>query len=290
MKRSFQIGTAFVFCLISFAARGQSVLQVKDKAFLFKSGATKIGDVLSIYDTGGTVKGTARVKQAGKNQSVAEILTGSVSVGDQVGVGETDSSKISIGKEPPPSPSRFQFAAGLSYAILSSAKFSGTLSQGADYGFSAEGKSGTGGAISADVRFWLNDSYGLMTGFDYELERKIDAGLRYKLDDLPTIDSSDDKYQNLSVYLNFVFRFSTIYMPVGLNYSMVKYSSADASTATGSLGYQVGVGGMAMNHLALELFYRVSNFKFRTENASGTIKDFSTAPISSVFVSAKWVF
>lgn len=281
-----------LFAIFPLRAMAEPVLQVKGSNFLFQAGSFQAGDSLTILGPDGQPKGTARVKQAGKNQSVGEVMSGQIAPGDQVSVGDpnmTPPLPPQLRPRPPPTSTatKFQFSVGLSYPLVTTGKFAGQLS---DFPATAEGKSGSSVILTADFRHWFNDSYGLFYGLDYELDRVLDNGLKYTIEGAPATNTNTDKYSNLLVHVSFVFRYANVYVPVGLNYSTITYTTIGKGAVSGGLGYQLAVGTSVWRNLTVELTYRAHNMKIKVDYPNLESLNFSTATISELLLTARWVF
>lgn len=264
------------------------VMQVKGQNFLFQAGTYKAGDAVTILGVDGQPKGTARVKQAGKNQSVAEILTGSAAIGDQIGPSDQPSLPVSR-RTAVAAPIKFQFSAGVGYAATATAKLSGTRNSGFDSSFSAQGKSGSAVYLVFDFRHWFDESYGMIYALDYGMDRKVDSGLVYTDDGFSTTYAMPDKYSNLSLSANFAFRFSSAYLPIGINFNLPKLTTTGSGSMSSSLGYQVGFG-YQVNQLAFEVWYKIGNYKIKSDYSDVDGVNFSTATLTELLLTTRWVF
>lgn len=278
--------------LLSFPlfAGAESVLQVKGKKFLFEAGGFKNGDVLTITGTDGSSKGSAIVKQAGKNKSLAEVTSGFVAVGDTVS-SESSSSGGSSFSSSSGRNRKFVFGAGLSMGLSNTLKMTGTYNAGfGNQTLDSSGKSGTGFGLIGDAQYWFTDMLGATATFEYEMDRKADAGLTHKINGSTVTISSDDKIQLIYLTANGAFRFKQFYFPIGINYPLVlKYSSSSPVTIGVQMGYQFGAGWKITEHIGVEFLYRITNFQVQVKTTTDT-RTWDTAQLTGMLLQGKYWF
>ncbi len=112
-----------------------------------------------------------------------------------------------------------------------------------------ESTSDSSGAVAIGVRYVAAPEYG--TGFlidlSYELSREFESVGSPKMSLIP-------------IELSGLFRNDKVYGFAGVNLPIVASNSGWASSPSGQIGIQLGVGVLAIPKLSFELYYRTLNF------------------------------
>lgn len=281
-----------LFLLLPFHANAESVLQAKGNQFLFEAGMYKNGDILTIFGPDGNAKGTARVKQAGKTKSLAIVTSGSVANGDTVGFDTGGGGMASAGSgSRSKSKTGLVFNAGMNLDLMATFKGSGTYTLGTTQNLESSGKSGTGFALLGEAQYWFSDMWGAYGGIEYALDRKVDGGITHTTPSGSTTVANDDKLSALFFTGGGLMRFGKLYIPVGIVYPMVTYKSSNGGTqVAGQLGFQFGGGWMITDRIGAEFNYRITNFQLRIDGTTTGTFIYTSASVTSMFLTGKFFF
>lgn len=208
---------------------------------------------------------------------------------------------------PTPSPQetlparRVRFAAG---AYLSSAKKlkfdSITVANGTDSATgSLENSTDASGGVFIEINEMPPHAMGYSLGVAYERKREIDSGTMTLNGQTVSSVSSGEKttFDFFLLYVNAIYRFDSIYIPFGLNYSFPRFEQG--SNATGvltsrsDLGAQFGIGIYLNDSVQVEALYRNVNVDLKLRNAgtnSDINVDYNTGSLSGGLVQLKISF
>jgi hypothetical protein len=146
-----------------------------------------------------------------------------------------------------------------------------------------------GAAIELGYSYMPTKSFGLTAGLSYGFPQKLARGTQAG----QNIIITDTNIQVTEIVLGTQFRDDRLYVPVGLIYSLFKFSpyagypgSADAK---GGVGYQAGLGFMINQRLSLEALYRATMTSL-TINATGLTQDYGKGELSYLTLVGKVYF
>lgn len=168
---------------------------------------------------------------------------------------------------------------------------------------------GTGGTItgSADLeyskvlslliegRMLPRDSWGTLIGLNHEFERNFEGGTISGGGTTVTMSGSGNvsKMQFTTLYASAAYRWETFYLPFGLNFNSVTFTPASGATgnssASGSVGVQLGGGWMISPTFAVEAYSWVTSMKLKATNTTDTL-DYGIDNFGSLRVFGKFIF
>ena len=190
----------------------------------------------------------------------------------------------------------WRLTVGLSYSLQSQENFNSSslpsISSNAKAQFNLE----NGIALDIDARLLAQKSWGLLVGLNIDSGRTVTSGTLTSSSGIavsyPTVDSS--KLQTTLLYAEVAYRWKQLYIPVGINYGIFKYtprsSFLGSANATGGLGAQLGIGSHLLPQLPLELTYRMIPISHSLTYSTGVIEDYGSGFITSLLLIAKFVF
>lgn len=195
---------------------------------------------------------------------------------------------------------KWKFAIGLGYMVSTSdgsfddVTYIDTSVPISILGTSDLGYSATHSIILEGRKLPSND-WGFAGGLSYEGEREFDSGV-LSGDGITVIltgGSDPSKIQTTTLYGSAVYRWNMFYLPLGLNYSLAKFTPAAGFTGSydvgGGLGAQLGAGWLVSNQFAAELHSWVTALKLKSVDGTETL-DYGTGHFRSLVFSMKYVF
>ncbi len=203
---------------------------------------------------------------------------------------------------------KIHFGLGASYSLLSKLKFNsvkvddGTLSATAsEPAYFSDDNYSNVVSLEFDARYTPRNSFGAMLAVTYDTSRSISGG-NLAGDDNSFYNGINDgaKLQSTVFSLNAVYRWVQYYIPLGLNYSVHKYSAGPnfigSAKASGGMGYQIGFGAYLSRHLAAEAYYRMVSVRISAQpddqNDPPTIHstDFGPDYLTTAMLTLKYIF
>ncbi|NJL25368.1 MAG: hypothetical protein HC902_09440 [Calothrix sp. SM1_5_4] len=145
--------------------------------------------------------------------------------------------------------------------------------------------------FAIEVRQLPTDSWGFLAGINYELARKITGGSITVNNVKTKLSGGSDSIQFTTLYASAAYRWETLYLPFGLNHSLVKYKTNGTliPKVEGVIGEQVGIGWTLSREFAVEIHSWINGFKLSSTN-SGTSIDTGVGYIPSLLLVGKYVF
>lgn len=191
-------------------------------------------------------------------------------------------------------PSSWQFGIGLSLNVLSKLTFGSVTFTNDSNNYKIVLDYGNSQGLELDYRKLQKNSWGFIGNLSYNLERSVTfLSITYSGGSFSSDVSSPSKIQITELMANAAYRWDNFYIPVGLNYSMVKFVPASgfsgSHSASGGLGWQLGLGFYTSDNFALELVSKSTLVKL-SSTSSGITTNYGTGTMSSTNLMGKYFF
>jgi hypothetical protein len=150
-------------------------------------------------------------------------------------------------------------------------------------------------AVEAEIRYLNKNSVGFILGAIMDQERHAITGkLSSKTIVYTTVADFDFKLQVSTYYLSAAFRADDFYFPIGANFSSAQ-ASADTSifgtvSASGGLGWQLGLGYYVTDYFILEFLSRKATLNLTGTFPDGSTVDFGKGGLTNLLFTAKFIY
>lgn len=168
---------------------------------------------------------------------------------------------------------KWNFILGIGYMIASSdGRFDDANYSTSGLSIASSAKLSYSKVASLDIgiRNVEKNSWGFLGGLNYAFDRKFEDGSIGSIKVTSTSGSS--KIQFTTLYANAVYKWNRLFVPFGLNYSIVKYTPASGFSGTfsesGGIGAQAGVGWEFDKSISLELYSWITAVKLTASSGN----------------------
>ncbi len=190
----------------------------------------------------------------------------------------------------------WRFSLGLTYGLQNQENFNSATIPNVSSNAKAQFNLESAMALEFDARWLAQKSWGLISGANIDLGRAVTSGSLTSSAGVGftyvTVDSP--KLQTSVIFAAAAYRWKQLYIPFGLNYGVFKYtprsSFSGSNSTTGGLGAQLGIGTYLIPQIPIEATYRMIPISHSLTYSNGTTEDYGSGFITSLFVSAKFVF
>ena len=190
----------------------------------------------------------------------------------------------------------WRLSVGLSYSLQTQENFNSSSLPSVSSNAKAQFNLENGIAFELDARLLAQKSWGLISGFNIDLGRAVTSGTLTSSSgtafSYSTVDSP--KLQTTLLYAEVAYRWKHLYIPFGINYGIFKYSPrsifSGSTSTTGGLGAQLGIGSYLLSQLPIELTYRMIPITHSLTPTSGVVEDYGSGFLTSLLLTAKFVF
>lgn len=146
--------------------------------------------------------------------------------------------------------------------------------------------------VQADLRFVPKNHWGFMVGADYEGTRTLKSGM-FNAGSTSIVLAGGAKMQISTAYVNAVYRWENFYLPFGLNYSTVNFTTGGGVLGTdsvqGGIGAQLGVGWQFNNWFSLEAYSWATSMQMNM-TTSGAYLECGTGIFGNLILMGKVLF
>lgn len=137
-------------------------------------------------------------------------------------------------------------------------------------------------------------SWGNSFGFSYSSsvkEKSYETTFKNATTSITTTEDADepDEVSTLIVYYNWIYRFSEVYFPLGVNITVLSFDSDFGNEYEGGSGggINVGMGWMFSERVAAEFLVNVGSIDLTQEDEAGQQTEFGSGTFSSVTLRLK---
>lgn len=189
--------------------------------------------------------------------------------------------------------SPWHFLIGIGYHSADKTVFSSVTSNVSSNSSEATFFSNSAYEITLGLIHTRADSIGGFGHLTYQSERQIHRIERSS----GTVTTYSDAKPSIQIFLleaGGFYRWTSLYVPIGFNYSLVSFSDVDNVTnsktsVNGALGYQGGVGYIFARHFIIEALFKIIAVESKTEGAVITLSQ-GTGYTSGPAVQIKYGF
>lgn len=170
-----------------------------------------------------------------------------------------------------------KFVMGLAFSGRTSSSGSGGTVSGYYDRFTTDFEYKEGLSISLEVRDTPMNSWGYGIGFTYDAEREFDSGSISSGGTTVnfTAAAGTSKISSNSLELNTIYRWTSFYIPLGLNYTAIRFTPAAGYTGGynvyGGLGAQLGFGVHINDAVSVEMISRASGYSLKLTQGTTTV-------------------
>ena len=147
--------------------------------------------------------------------------------------------------------------------------------------------------LGIEVKNFGRHAWGYNFGIAIDSTRKVNSGTAsfngvtayvYYMDPKPTLSVT-------TTYLEGIYTWEKIYVPVGLNFSAAELKLNDNSmyTTYGGVGFQTGIGGEINDHMSVEFLVKTISFDFQRTNGT-YYYNYGTGNLTGAQISLKYNF
>lgn len=192
---------------------------------------------------------------------------------------------------------KLKYSLSAFYSLGSSFNFnSATVISGGSTGtVSGNFNSGNAPGLSAEITNSIENRWGWLGGASYELSRNINSftvtGPGGSATGIYT--STTPSVSILILYADGIYRWKSLYMPLGLNFNVPFFQNGVGATGTtsfsGGVGFQVGAGYFLNDNFSFELELQYLTFTGST-SSGGTAVNFNTITFVDPLFKLKYTF
>lgn len=170
-----------------------------------------------------------------------------------------------------------KFVVGLAFSGRTSASGTGGTGTGVIGTFTSEFEYKEGLTVSLEMRDSPSNSWGYGFGITYDSTREFDSGSFSSGGTTITTTSSGgaSKIGSTSFEANAIYRWNEFYIPLGLNYTAMRFSPVPGYTGgydiEGGFGAQFGLGVQVSDAVSLEMMSRASAYSLRASQGTSSI-------------------
>jgi len=187
----------------------------------------------------------------------------------------------------------FRFAGYAFYTIGNQIQFNqGNINfGGSNFSYTDTIQTDNSFGLGAEIIRSNPDGFGFSTGFSYDWLRNV-TGFPQKSQF--SVRLGTPSLELWTLYANAIYRFDSLYIPFGGNYSFVNYSRpagfSTSNTFEGTWGLQLGLGLYLGNHFSLETLARLNQLKGKDAYSNGTTVDYGTMQYMNYMFIGKFLF
>lgn len=153
---------------------------------------------------------------------------------------------------------------------------------------------GNSQGLEFDIRKLPKNNWGFTGNLSYNFERSVTfLTISYSGGSIASDVSSPSKIQITELSANAAYRWDSFYLPIGINYSMVKFIPASgfsgSFSANGGIGWQAGLGFYTSDNFALELISKNTQVKL-SSTSSGATTNYGTGTMNATHLMGKYFF
>lgn len=170
-----------------------------------------------------------------------------------------------------------KFVVGLAFSGRTSASGTGGTATGLIGTFTSEFEYKEGFTVSLEMRDSPSNSWGYGFGITYDSTREFDSGTFSSGGTTLTITSSGgaSKIGSTSFEANAIYRWNEFYIPLGLNYTAMRFTPVPGYTGgydiEGGFGAQLGFGIHVSDAVSLEMMSRASAYALKNSQGGTSV-------------------
>lgn len=179
--------------------------------------------------------------------------------------------------EPESTPKRRpKFALGLAFSGRTASSGTGGTATGYAGTFTTEFEYKEGLSVSLEIRDTPLNSWGYGIGLTYDSTREFDSGSISSGGTTISLTGTGGASQisSNSIEMNAIYRWTAFYIPLGLNYTAMRFTPAPGYTGGfniyGGLGAQLGLGVHITDAVSIEMISRASGYSLKLTQGGNT--------------------
>jgi hypothetical protein len=188
-----------------------------------------------------------------------------------------------------------KFVVGAAFSGRTSSSGTGGTATGLIGTFTSELEYKEGFSVSLEMRDSPSNSWGYGIGIIYDSTRELDSATFSSGGTTLVLTSTGgaSKIGSTSFEVNAIYRWNEFYIPLGLNYTSIRFTPATGYTGgydvEGGFGAQLGFGVHLRDDISLEMMSRAAPYSLRT-NQSGSTANYGNLMYSIVTFGIKGHF
>lgn len=167
-----------------------------------------------------------------------------------------------------------KFVVGVAFSGRTSSSGTGGTATGLLGTFTSELEYREGLSVSLEMRDSPSNSWGYAFGITYDSTREFDSGTFSSGGSTISITSTGgaSKIGATSLEANAVYRWNAFYIPLGLNYTAIRFTPTPGYTGgydvDGGFGVQLGLGAYLTDSVSVEMISRASAYSLKTNQGT----------------------